>query len=88
MKKGDILRKGSKFYRIYDFSTGKKDIVCNRIIYNFKKEFLTISHDYTFIDINDVYNNVYEIIKPEDSKSQLEIIKRKYKLLKLGKNKS
>ena len=40
IKEGDILQRGLHFYRVY--TTTKKDIVMNKIIYNHIKEHLQI----------------------------------------------
>ena len=80
---GDILRKSNKFFRVSDFAKQSRDIVCNEILYNPKKDRLVLSHEYTYISWNDIGN--YVVVK-EDKKQVLEIVKRKYKLMKLDNN--
>lgn len=77
---GDILKRNNKFYRIYDFASNN-DVVCNRILYNPKLNNLVLSHDYTYIDIDEIGKS--HIFLKEEEYKLLEIIKRKYKLLKL-----
>ena len=83
LKIGDILRKGGKFYRLHDFAYKSRDIVCNQILYNPKKDDLVISHDYIWINIYDI-GKIYELVNDKDAKQLLEIVKRKYKLKKLN----
>lgn len=82
VKIGDTIRKGNKFYRVHDFAK-HNDVVCNEIVYHPKKEYLIIVQDYTYININDIgFNKPYKVIT-ENVKEELEVVKRKYKLLKL-----
>lgn len=83
LEPGNILRKGSKFYRVHDFTRKSNDVVCNQVLYNPKQERLVIAHEFIYIDLDDVEKNIYEKVPTEDAKQLLEIVKRKYKLLKL-----
>ena len=83
LKEGDILRKGSKFYRVLNFTKKTNDVVCNQVLYNPKKETLVIAHDVVYVDLDDVEKKIYEKVPTKDAKQLLEIVKRKYKLLKL-----
>lgn len=84
LREGDILKKGSKFYRVYDFARKSNDVVCNQILYNPNKESLVISQYLTWISLDDIDKHVYEKVPTEKSKQLLEIVKRKYKLLKIN----
>ena len=87
LKKGDILQRGLFFYRIYDVGMpgSKKDIVMNRILYNPKTARLQIYHGYEYA-IWDEIGTLYTVLDAEnpETKTKLEIIKRKYKLQKLN----
>ena len=83
LESGDILRKGSKFYRVYDFAKKSRDVVCNQILYNPKREELVLAHDFVYIAFNDIGKG-YDIVN-DDIKQRLEILKRKYKLDKINK---
>lgn len=85
LKSGDILRKGSKFYRVHDFARRSKDVVCNQVLYNPKKKSLVIAQDYTWISLDDI-GNVYSVVEEQNKIQELEIIKRKYKLDQINKN--
>lgn len=86
IKEGDILQKGIHFYRVY--TTSKRDVVVNKILYNFKTERLQIFHDYEYINIDDVGDGKqYKFLDCEsnDTLEKLEWVKRKFKLQKLNK---
>ena len=86
IKEGDILQQGLHFYRVY--TTTRKDIVMNKIIYNHIKEHLQIYHDYEYTTYDQVGDGkIYTILDCEnkDTISKLELVKRKYKLQKLNK---
>ena len=83
LKSGDILRKGSKFYRVNDFARRSKDVVCNQILYKPKTDQLVIAGDLTWISLDDIDKKIYNKVPIDDAKQLPEIVKRKYKLLKL-----
>ena len=86
IKEGDILQSGLHFYRVY--TTTKKDIVMNKILYNFKTERLQIFHDYEYAKWDEVGDNkLYKLLDCEDNDTlaKLELVKRKYKLQKLNR---
>jgi hypothetical protein len=78
---GDILRKGTKFFRVKDFAKQSYDVVCNEILYNPKQERLVIAQDLTYINRSGIGKEY--ILVEENKKQALEVIKRKYKLMKL-----
>jgi hypothetical protein len=86
IKEGDIIQQGLHFYRVY--TTTKRDIVVNKILYNFKTERLQIFHDYEYIDWNDVgEGKKYNLLDCEEESTleKFEWVKRKFKLQKLNK---
>jgi len=86
IKEGDILQRGLHFYRVY--TTTRKDIVVNKILYNHIKEYLQINHDYEYIAWDEVgEGKLYTLLDCEnkDTLEKLELVKRKYKLQKLNK---
>lgn len=86
IKEGDILQSGLHFYRVY--TTTRKDIVMNKILYNHIKEYLQISHDYEYATWDQVGDGkLYTVLDAEnkDTLAKLELVKRKYKLQKLNK---
>jgi len=80
---GDILQKGSDFFRIYSGSSN--EIVLNRVFWNSIKERLEIYHDYDFCTYDDILNGVFAHYKSDDIEiiKKFEILKRKTKLKKL-----
>lgn len=82
ISEGDYLQHGLKFYRVY--SVGK-DIVMNQILYHTIKNRLQMSHVYSFAEWHEI-GTIYTYFAGNDPEllKKLEMIKRKYKLLKLN----
>jgi hypothetical protein len=76
---GDILQKGKNLYRVYNVG---KDIVLNKVFYNPSTNKLQIYHGYEYAEWNEI-GETYILLDPDVRLRKLEVLKRKYKLLRL-----
>lgn len=89
IKPGDILKRNNQFFRVEDFARRTRDVVVNRVLYNPKLNNLVIAHEHIFIALDDIGSGKsYEYISKESPEvmNLLELVKRKWKLLKLEEN--
>lgn len=86
IRPGDILKRNNQFYRVADFARRTRDAVVNRVLYNPKLNNLVIAHEYIYIPLDDIgQGKPYEYIDMDSPEVMglLEMVKRKWKLLKL-----